>query len=61
MYDTAVTDNTPFSAEVFIMRAMHWSWADLMATPADVVEAVLERLTAEDYWRIKAAKRKAAS
>lgn len=60
MYDTAVEDDTPFAVEIEVMRHMRWSWADLMQTPADVVDAIIERITAEGYWRVQAAKRQAA-
>jgi hypothetical protein len=33
-----------------LMRHMGWSWADLCAAPADLVEEIATRLAAETHW-----------
>ena len=33
-----------------VMREMHWSWADVLETPFDLVEEIVERLSAEAHW-----------
>ncbi len=39
-----------YGALIGVMRDMHWSWGDLMAAPADLVEEVIERTRAQAHW-----------
>lgn len=39
-----------YGALIGVLREMHWSWADLMSAPADLVEEITERIRAQAYW-----------
>lgn len=38
---------TRYGVLISVMREFGWSWSDIMATPADLVEEVCTRLQAE--------------
>lgn len=40
-----------YGTEIQIMRYMGWSWQDLMAAPADMIEEVAFRMYQEDKWQ----------
>lgn len=50
MLDMPVADPGRYGAEIRVMRAMGWSWAELQNTPADVVDELRTRLEAEAHW-----------
>lgn len=51
MYDaTTVTAPTRYGVLMTIMREYGWSWRDLCEAPADLVEEIAMRLTAEQHW-----------
>ena len=43
-------DPGAFSVEIGIMKAMRWSWAELMDTPYAVVAEIAQRLESEHRW-----------
>jgi hypothetical protein len=51
MHGAATPDNTPFAVEIELMREMRWSWVDLQDAPADLIDALIERLAAERHWQ----------
>lgn len=53
-----------YSGEIAIMQEMGWSWPDLCAAPADLVEEIAYRMERRLHWqeqreKLDAAKRKA--
>ena len=61
MYDSdSVTTPTRYGVLITIMREFGWSWQDLCAAPADLVDELAHRLTAENHWRAERSKRDAA-
>jgi len=62
MLDHSVNDPGRYADEIRIMRALGWSWIDLQSAPADLVEELAIRLSAESHWqseRLKLDARKA--
>lgn len=52
MYDAqGVTTPTRYGVLITIMREFGWSWQDLCAAPADLVDELAHRLTAENHWQ----------
>jgi hypothetical protein len=61
MHDSdSVTTPTRYGVLITIMREFGWSWNDLCAAPADLVDELAHRLTAENHWRAERSKRDAA-
>jgi len=53
-----------YAGAIDIMQEMHWSWPDLCAAPADLVEEILHRMDRRAHWqhereRLDSAKRTA--
>ena len=40
-----------YGSLIGVMKEMHWSWADLISAPADLVEEVAYRMTQESRWQ----------
>lgn len=40
-----------YSAAIAIMQETGWSWPELMAAPADLVEEILHRMECIAHWR----------
>lgn len=60
MYGSAnVATPTRYGVLLAIMREYGWSWPDLCAAPADLVEEVAMRLTAEQHWQAERSRRDA--
>ena len=60
MYDAqTVATPTRYGVLMAIMREYGWSWPDLCAAPADLVEEIAMRLTAEQHWQAERSKRDA--
>ena len=60
MYDSdSVTTPTRYGVLITIMREFGWSWQDLCAAPADLVDELAHRLTAEHHWTAERRKRDA--
>ena len=45
-----VSTPTRYGVLMAIMREYGWSWRDLCDTPADLVEEIAMRLSAEQHW-----------
>lgn len=45
-----------YVSEIAVMREMGWSWPELMAAPADLVEQLLEERAARSHWEGEKAK-----
>lgn len=61
MYDSAaVSVPTRYGVLMAIMREYGWSWRDLCEAPADLVEEIAMRLTAEQHWTAERNKKDAA-
>lgn len=61
MYDSAnVSVPTRYGILMTIMEQYHWSWGDLCEAPADLVEEIAMRLTAERHWNAERSKKDAA-
>jgi hypothetical protein len=41
---------TSYDAEIAILLKTGWSWRELQETPADLVDALLEHISADAYW-----------
>ncbi len=60
MYDaTTVAAPTRYGVLLTIMREYGWSWRDLQDAPADLVEEIAMRLTAEQHWQAERNRRDA--
>lgn len=60
MYDSdSVTTPTSYGILITIMREFGWSWQDLCAAPADLVDELSHRLAAENHWQGERRKRDA--
>lgn len=60
MYDAqTVATPTRYGVLMAIMREYGWSWPDLCAAPADLVEEIAMRLTAEQHWMAERSRRDA--
>ena len=60
MYDSAnVATPTRYGVLLAIMREYGWSWQELCEAPADLVEEVAMRLTAEQHWQAERSRRDA--
>jgi len=60
MYDSDnVTTPTRYGVLLTVMREYGWSWQDLCDAPADLVEEICTRTTAEQYWTAERNKRDA--
>ena len=61
MYDSDnVTTPTRYGVYMAIMREYGWSWRDLCEAPADLVEEIVWRMTAEQHWQAERSKKDAA-
>lgn len=61
MYDSAnVSVPTRYGVLMAIMQEYGWSWRDLCEAPADLVEEIAMRLTAERHWQAERSKKDAA-
>ncbi len=50
----ASTDDAPiYHLEISVMKEMGWSYGEMCAAPADLVDAVLENMSARNYWTNK--------
>lgn len=59
--DKGRPEGTTRYADLFtVMREMGWSWTDVLATPFDLVEEAIERLSAEYKWEKERRKMEAA-
>ena len=60
MYDSdAVSTPTRYGVLMSVMREYGWSWQDLQDAPADLVEEIVMRITAEQHWTAERNKRDA--
>ena len=57
MHDARYEVQTRYGVEIAIMQEMNWSYADLMATPMELVEEAMERMTARQRWERERRKR----
>jgi hypothetical protein len=57
--DNAATP-TRYGVYMAIMREYGWSWRDLCEAPADLVEEIVWRTTAEQHWQAERNKKDAA-
>lgn len=39
-----------YPVAIAVMKEMSWSWSDLCAAPADLVEEVLHRMNRSEHW-----------
>jgi hypothetical protein len=46
-----------YSGAIAVMQEMGWSWPDLCAAPADLVEEVLYRMDRQAHWQRERDKR----
>jgi hypothetical protein len=61
MYDaTTVSAPTRYGVLLAIMQEYGWSWRDLCEAPADLVEEIAMRITAERHWNAERSKKDAA-
>lgn len=51
----SVTVPSRYGMLIEVMREMHWSWADLMSAPADLVDEIVERSKARSATTTKKA------
>ena len=40
-----------YSGAIAVMQEMSWSWPDLCAAPADLVEEILHRMNMQMHWQ----------
>ncbi len=60
MYDSAnVATPTRYGPLLAVMQEYGWSWRDICEAPADLVEEIAMRLTAERHWTAERNKRDA--
>jgi hypothetical protein len=59
MQDASVATPTRYGILIAIMREYHWSWTDIMAAPADLIQEIGSRLGAEFHWQQEKYKRDA--
>jgi len=60
MYDAdSAATPTRYGVYMSIMREYGWSWQDLQEAPADLVEEITWRMTAEQHWTAERNKRDA--
>lgn len=60
MFDAEnVSTPTRYGVLMSIMREYGWSWRDLCEAPADLVEEITMRITAEQHWQAERSKRDA--
>ena len=60
MWDSEnVTTPTRYGVLIAIMREFGWSWQDLCAAPADLVDELSIRVAAENHWTAQRRKRDA--
>jgi hypothetical protein len=52
-----VTTPTRYGILMAIMREYGWSWQELCEAPADLVEEISMRMTAEQHWMAERRKR----
>ena len=45
-----------YASEIAVMQEMAWSWPDLCAAPADLVEEILHRMNRTAHWQNERAK-----
>lgn len=57
MHDARYEAPTRYGDEIAIMQEMNWSYTDLMATPMELVEEVMERMAARRRWERERRKR----
>ena len=58
MYDSdRVSTPTRYGILMAIMREYGWSWQELCEAPADLVEEISMRMTAEQHWMAERRKR----
>lgn len=53
MHGMTSEESTPYHLEIEVMKEMGWSFRDLYDTPSDMVETVIERISAHNYWTKK--------
>jgi len=60
MYDSDnVSTPTRYGPLMAVMKEYGWSWRDLCEAPADLVEELVHRITAEQHWTAERNKRDA--
>lgn len=57
MHDARYEVQTRYGVEIAVMQEMNWSYEDLMATPMELVEEVIERMNARQRWERERRKR----
>lgn len=57
MHDAVWKAQTRYGVEIAVMQEMDWSYNDLMATPMELVEEVIERMSARQRWERERRKR----
>jgi hypothetical protein len=50
MHDLPVALPRRYGWQIEVMRAMHWSWQELLEAPADLVEEIAFGLAQEAKW-----------
>jgi len=50
-----------YGVEISIMKELGWTYEELLAHPADMVEEIIERLAADSKWQHQAQKQRAAA
>ena len=60
MHNATPPDDTPYAIEIELMRELSWTWTDIQQTPADVLDLLVERISAERHWRYERQKLQAA-
>lgn len=51
MQDVGASVPGRYSAAIAVMKEMAWSWADLCNAPADLVDEIGTRMTAQAHWQ----------
>jgi len=53
MHDIPPDPTGLYEHEIWLMRAMGWSWAEMMNTPKNVIDELSIRISAENKWTSK--------
>ena len=56
MQDASVAMPGRYANAIAVMQEMAWSWSDLCAAPADLVEEVIYRMDRQAHWQAERAK-----
>lgn len=57
MHDARYEVQTRYGVEIAVMQEMNWSYEDLLVTPMELIEEVIERMNARQRWERERRKR----